>query len=66
MSSLVGVTITFDNRPAVYREVPAVPRAGEMLTYDGIRYHVREVAWFGTENTWSAMVRCEYDSRRTS
>lgn len=61
MSGLVGVSLTFDDRPAVWREVPAVPRAGETLTYDGERYRVVEIAWYGTDTTWAATVRCLRD-----
>lgn len=62
---MIGVSLTFDDRPAVWREVPAVPRPGELLTYDGDRYRVREVAWYGTDTTWAATVSCRRDSGET-
>lgn len=56
---MIGATLTFNDRPAVWLEVPAVPRAGEALTYDGARYTVSTVEWFATGSTWTAKIACQ-------
>jgi hypothetical protein len=55
---MIGVTLLFDDEPPVWREVPQVPSAGDTLSYEGRAYRVEAVAWFGTEHTWAAEVRC--------
>lgn len=54
----IGMTILCagDYRPPVYREVPAVPRIGDAVTYDGTPHTVQALAWHGTDTTWTATI----------
>ena len=40
----------------VWRDVPAVPRTGETLVYDGDWYCVDDVRWYATSATWAATI----------
>ncbi len=55
---MIGVTFLFDDGPPVWRDVPQAPSAGDALFYEGRAYRVEAVAWFCTEHTWAAEVRC--------
>lgn len=66
MTTLIGATITFDDREPVWRELPAVPREGEVLRYDGRRYLVRDVTWHGTDTTWAVTIACQGENARES